>query len=567
MSGSALILAGPGSGKTTVLTHHVRYLIGNGVSPAEILVITFTKTAAVSMKSRFKEMMPKSADSVYFGTFHSFFFKILKSYYKNSPSIVNNSERLKYIGSLLEDYTLCDYYSNLISKKKTELLSDEEFQKFDDEFNNLFKRYNDLLKAESKIDFDDILLCCYNLLLNNKSVRDFLSKKYKYILIDEFQDINRIQYNIVKLMLSDKGIIYAVGDENQSIYGFRGSGSWCMKSFLEDFDVHIIHLDINFRSQHDIVSISNEVISHNKDRISKKSQLSSLNNKQKNVFIRYFDNINEEKLSLACEIKKLMPGKSIACLFRTNKEVEEFRQYFDNLFYGKNKESYISLIASTVIYYIDYCISFDINALKKIINTTHRDIFASIFAKNNNLDFLEKEYIGTSTGEKIHTFNSQINVLKNLKPFAFLIYLRKIINLEKYFICEVMLNPQSFDEAYNVFVQKAVECNSLNELKEMLFNNFCIEAITKNSTHNLDFYVMTYHQSKGLEFDVVFLPNVIEGVVPAELSVYECNVEEERRLFYVAITRAREKLYIFSIKKEESNRMLPSRFLTELNHS
>lgn len=335
-SGPALILAGPGSGKTTVLTHHIKHLTDNGVSPDKILVITFTRKAALEMKNRFESLSPTAVHQAVFGTFHSIFFKIIKSFDKKEKKLVSTEERDNFLLTYTKDAASLEYFSNHISFYKS--LYDKSEYRFADEaekegFISVYDAYNDWLKSGGLMDYDDIIEECHRLLTDNKKALSYLNSKFSHILVDEFQDINSIQYETLKLIAGKRGIIYAVGDEDQSIYGFRGATPDIMKRFLKDYkNVTVINLNTNYRSYSDISDFSQKVIMDNIGRLRTDIPACVKNDAKSHVHLKIFKEQNEQHGELMRDVMAVPTGKSIACLLRTNKEVDAFKSFLPVLF-------------------------------------------------------------------------------------------------------------------------------------------------------------------------------------------------------------------------------------------
>lgn len=565
-NGPALIVAGPGSGKTHILTHHIKHLIENGVSPDSIIVITFTKFAASSMKSRFYEIMPRSAKSPVFGTFHSIFLKFLQSAYGNKIKVLSSDERFKLIRQISTDEENTEVLSDRISLYKSQINKDSFF--FKDESDRLqfldkLDKYSRLCKLMNAYDFDDIIERFYHLLCNDKSYCNKLRRFYKYICIDEFQDINSIQYECVKIMSDVSHNIFCVGDEDQSIYGFRGAHPGIMKRFLLEFpDAKIINLCNNYRSYSDIVSCAEKVIEENSDRIRnvKASCVRVDNTSHFNLVLS--KSKSESTNQLITDIKKnITKGFECAVLFRTNREVLEFVRKFNESFH--NDSLYYSLLY-IFLDYLKVILHSDYQAFCNIVNIPNRNV--PFIKQCKSMDAFFNRSHNNMTACILSTLKSQLSILEKLQPFSFVMYMLKIIGIENYLIKETGATMEEVQKISLTLIRVSTECNSLQELEELLINitkkNNDISLVTDDYGEKLK--ILTYHRSKGLEFDVVFLPNVYEGRVPIPNSVIDCNIEEERRLFYVAMTRAKNYLYVYSIKNEESNSVLSSRFLKPL---
>ncbi len=571
-NGPALILAGPGSGKTSVLTHHIKHLTDIGINPSEILVITFTKAAALEMQGRFKKIVSSSAHQVVFGTFHSVFYRMLKIFNENTPEIISSEYRKELIEKSISRIDDADTVSNRISlykslahKEKFMIVSSYDSDKEKEDFLKCLEDYNYLLKQDNLMDFDDILERFLIMLKENNYALKTIRSKFKYCLIDEFQDINEIQYEAIKIMFSENKNIFAVGDEDQSIYGFRGATPGIMKRFIEDFEnVTVIELTKNYRSLPGILRASETVISGNKGRLKQQKQ-ECVKAEENQSFYLYVDkntSLSEDKLyiNLKAELDK---GKACAVLVRTNKAVLEYKNKL--IYEGKDKKRII--IRNDIIHifssYINFSLDASINNFKCILNVPNRQIPNTILnERDKSLEEVLRRHLGTYKGQALSVLNKQLNILKKLTPYSYFIYLRNIVGVENYLNEKYSQDKKTVLEELNNVTEQSLKALSLSEVLNLLMD-LKLKPINEKTFNYKNLYISTFHQSKGLEYDCVFLPDVTEGNIPTGLSVTDCNIEEERRLFYVAMTRAKEKLFIYTIKNEESGGALPSRFLAE----
>lgn len=557
--GPVMILAGPGSGKTYILTHRIQYLINNlNISPQRILVITFTKKAAVEMKNRFLSLDSANGYDVNFGTFHSVFYKFLKLFSNSELKILSNEDKIRIISELIKSNPLVynspvfsnnsyDDLSLLISIYKTNNKLNLEAP----DFNKFLLLYNDYEKVRitlNKLDFDDILIETNKLLANN-SIKKRLKSLFDYILIDEFQDINELQWKIIKELVNDTNNIFVVGDDDQSIYGFRGSDNAIMSDFKKEYNCKIIELINNYRSCSNIINASEKIIINNKNRL--KNQYYKAIKEDSGTFATKECGSMEEQLDFIKTYTKNNPNIKTAILLRTNKDVYKYKKALLNSSFNiKNNKK------KDILAYISFCINEDKSSLLKILRNPESYIPADIFVSNTiKLKEMASKNSRNPYGQRIYILDNQINVLKHLSPYTFLNYLINIIKVNDEEYCKSILNY-------------AKKMHSLSELMAYIENDINKEINStidnENCDTNKNISIITYHASKGLEFDTVFLPDVVEGKIPNITNIFDLNVEEERRLFYVAMTRAKNELYITYIKKEGSKRMLPSRFITEL---
>ena len=566
-SGPALILAGPGSGKTTVLTHHIKHLTENGVSPDKILVITFTRKAASEMRSRFENLSPTAVHQIVFGTFHSVFFKIINSFGRTEKRLIKPEERESFLLTVAGDGAASEYYGNHISFYKS-LNDKNEYRFVNDtersEFMRVLGEYNKWLESEGCIDYDDIIEACYELLKNKKKAVKYLNEKFSHILVDEFQDINSIQYETLKLIAGTQGIIYAVGDEDQSIYGFRGATPDIMKRFLTDFpNTTVINLNRNYRSFQDISDFSQKVIIKNPGRLRTDIPECRKRDDGTHVHLKVFKERSEEMAEFLRDCKELdTDKKTAACLVRTNKEVYEYRKLLGTD--PGDANGFKIAVINDYLAYADYVLNRDIESLKKIIVLSVKGIPTSLLNDCESLAAIKKKFRGTGKGDVLSVFETQLRVIEGLNPFSFAMYLRNIVGLYGVHKEEAgVLGVEALDGVYGEIMELSQRCKSIAEFKEELLSIRPAE-IKSSFAAKSNLLITTFHQAKGLEFDYVFIPDAVEGKIPAGMSVAECRVEEERRLFYVALTRAKEELFVYTIKNEESGGTLPSRFLEGL---
>ena len=591
-AGPLMVLAGPGSGKTFVITHRIKYLIkGSGINPAHILVVTFSRAAAKEMKDRFEKLHGKSL--VTFGTFHSVFFSILKTAYGFSAEQIASDE-LRYTlikelikkneivnedintlsGNLLNEIALIkqdninikNYYSNSIAS---------------DTFKKLYREYEAELESRNKLDFEDMLLLTYELLSERKDILKAVQERYQYILVDEFQDINFLQYNIIKLMAGKKQNITVVGDDDQSIYRFRGARPEIMLGFERDFrNVSKVFLDINFRSTTQIVDASTKLISFNSKRFPKTFKAN--NGSGAPVSVIEFKNPFAEVNTIVNDVKEYIKSgqdiNNIAVLYRTNLSprllIERMmknnipftiRDSIPNLF-----EHWVS---KDIISYIKLATNMGNKTdLLRISNKPNRYISRdSLVSSKANIETLFDYYDDKSYMiKRIIELREHLHTIKNLKPATALRYIRNVVGYDEYIEEYCDMNGVESDECYTVLgdlENSASEFNTFNdwfvhmeEYKEEL-----IEARKKSNEEDTGVRLMTFHSSKGLEFDIVYIIDVNEGSVPYKKAKGADEIEEERRMFYVAMTRARHKLFICYCKENFGKSIGKSDFIVELS--
>ena len=591
-AGPLMVLAGPGSGKTFVITHRIKYLIeGSGINPAHILVVTFSRAAAKEMKDRFEKLQGKS--HVTFGTFHSVFFSILKTAYGFSAEQIASDE-LRYTlikelikkneivnedintlsGNLLNEIALIkqdninikNYYSNSIAS---------------DTFKKLYKEYEAELETRNKLDFEDMLSLTYELLSERKDILTAVQNRYQYILVDEFQDINFLQYNIIKLMAGKKQNITVVGDDDQSIYRFRGARPEIMLGFERDFrNVSKVFLDINFRSTTQIVDASTKLISFNSKRFPKTFKAN--NGSGAPVSVIEFKNPFAEVNSIIKDIKEYIKAEqdinNIAVLYRTNLSprllIERMmknnipftiRDSIPNLF-----EHWVS---KDIISYIKLAInSGNKNDLLRISNKPNRYISRdSLSSSKANIETLFDYYDDKSYMiKRIIELREHLRTIKNLKPATALRYIRNVVGYDEYIEEYCDMNGIESDDCYTVLGDLENSASEFNTFSDWFvhmeeYKEELIEARKKSNEDDIGVRLMTFHSSKGLEFDIVYIIDVNEGSVPYKKAKGADEIEEERRMFYVAMTRARHKLFICYCKENFGKSIGKSDFIVELS--
>lgn len=563
-TGSALVYAGPGSGKTTVITHHIKYLINKlKIDPINILVISFSKASALELKLRYKSLDDSNYSKINFGTFHSIFLAILKLNNNNVPDIISDTEKIKIINSFIDDINNAEEISRKISLYKSFI--NHEISLLNPQISQIVDTYNERLKFNNLMDFDDILIRCHMLLNDNINVRSELKNRFKAILIDEFQDINEYQYETIKLMASDN--IFAVGDEDQSIYGFRGATPGIFNKYMNDFkNLTVYNLGINYRSNSDIIDKAYVLISHNKGRfinvkqksVDKPSRNDSTNNCHFNIS---YCTSKSDEISLIQNIIKRMAGSKIAILVRTNEDVTRYQNDL-NILDSNIINNIEKTINNIIFYYLDYSLHSNKDSLLEIINIPNRSIPRNIFVNNdikslsNNSKFIYYD--------EVNKFNNHISIIKNSSPSIFTLYILNIINIKKY-VCDMFAGVGCNNDLIHI-IEKVINDITVNSYSFINLYEYW-KYLYERRTCNLDVgndenvKVMTFHASKGLEFDSVIIPDLNEGIIPGRMSINNMNIEEERRLFYVAMTRAKTYLELISLYDKDSMKYIPSRFL------
>lgn len=555
-TGPLLVLAGPGSGKTYVITHRIIHLISEcQIPPNNILVITFTKAAALEMQNRATSAY-KPCSYVQFGTFHSIFYHILKLSNPNRTfQLATDQERISIIKEIIQKEDFVEKNADLmqetencikeisIYKNRTGILSEK--------YQNVYRLYEEWLADNQKLDFDDMIKLCYQQLKQDVRLREYWQNRFSHILIDEFQDINQMQYETIRLLSKNQNI-FAVGDDDQAIYSFRGSNPELMKKFVQDYQAKTICLSCNYRSHKDIVEASMYLISHNKNRFDKR--IVAINREDNSIRLLQKPSKKEVLSAIRNEIqhyKKQYPQKTQAVLTRTN----HLAYAYQNM---ASEECEDRILALDMLAYLQF-----INCgqkrsdFLKIMNKPVRYIPFGVLAEPVvSFPLLKKRLIDKPwITQRLAELEMQTEYVRKLDLPGQARYIYKAMGYETYYKENVQRNENSArtGDAFAMFVDKLKSCTSLEELKRDYETDKKSVQMTEN------FFVMTYHASKGLEFDRVYLPDLEYGKVPHGRMLTEKDLEEERRMFYVACTRAKESLWLL-----RDTSQIGSPFLQEL---
>lgn len=602
-NGPLLILAGAGSGKTRVLTYRVAYLINEeNIDPYNVLAITFTNKAAKEMKDRIIGILGSKALGIQISTFHSLGVLIIKENYekagyKNNFTILDSDDSLTLIKKILKELNLDPkMYNpkairNQISGTKNQLLTSKEYEKyamtdFEKVVFKVYQKYEDKLLVNNSLDFDDLLMLPIKIFRKYPEVLKHYQERFKYILIDEYQDTNEAQYTFVKMLSAKYKNICVVGDNDQSIYSFRGANYHNILNFEKDYpNCKVIMLEKNYRSTKTILNAANDVIKNNKERKEKNLWTDNeLGNK-----IKYHRALDEkdEAFYVLQEIKKLIDQgiklNDIAVLYRTNaqsRNIEEalLRESIPyrviGSFYFYNRKEIKDLISYLKVIYN----SNDDISLLRIINVPKRGIgdktIQNLTEKANSLNTSLFEAI--DSGKEL-LFKQTINELKEISEKSSLTELIDQI-LNKSGIKNELENEKSIEadirlenlEEFKTITRNYEENKGIASLDEFLNEISLVSDVEEYRNRDDVITLMTIHSAKGLEFNNVFLIGMEEGIFPHQAAFFDNNeLEEERRLCYVAITRAKEKLYIVNAKRRTlygiDSVNPPSRFISEIN--
>lgn len=596
MDGPAMVLAGPGSGKTTVITHRIKNLIEKAeVRPENILVVTFTKAAAISMQKRFSTLMNGGKGQlVTFGTFHSVFYKILrKSRRYEATEILSERQKTDYIREIIGRYgissndisELSQNIINDIGNIKGNMINAQEYEPScckKEDFIKVYNAYNLELKKDGKMDFDDILRECYLLLCENHTILEQWRELYKYILIDEFQDINRIQMNIIELLASPLNNIFVVGDDDQSIYGFRGARPEIMIEFKDHYpEAELIVLNVNYRSTQSIINVAGRVIENNKTRLDKCAHAN--NDKDFQPDIRKFRNQVEELKFVVSKIKEYenqgISLSEMAILVRNNSQIQEISSFLKNRKIeaesGKHRSNiYNGMVAKDILSYVRGALKFDGTYFNEdliyVLNKPQRYISRQVvLSVNMNISAVRRIY----SKNNIDSFLFHIEMIRKLPPQAALSYIRKGAGYEEYLRLYAIESNIPMSGLLKQLEQLVQECSKFNTLEHWINSidsaqnsegqNFGKNSSGEGGTNNR-INIMTMHGSKGLEFKAVFIVDANQGIIPTSKALRERDFEEERRLFYVAITRAIDYLNIYAVEERLGCPIEVSMFVEEM---
>lgn len=588
--GPCMVIAGPGSGKTTVLTHRVRYLIDRcGVKPSDILVITFTKAAAEQMKFKFKGLSEGRSSAVTFGTFHAVFFTILKAAYNYSARcIITPQVQHEFVKDQIHRLELeyddekeaVDGVLSEISRVKGEAVNIDEYESRcipPQSFRIIYMAYDDMLVRKHLIDFDDMIVQCRELLMQREDYRRAWQNKYKYILIDEFQDINKAQFDVVRILADEYRNLFVVGDDDQSIYGFRGSAPQIMLDFNKYYsDAVRIDMCINYRSTGNIVFASRAVAEENEHRYYK--DITTYNSQGDTVSVYEFNSLNDEKAFLVSEIRRLIDtgiaADDIAVLSRTNVIGNMYMSRLESdgipcCDYSVVQDIYEHWISKDILTYIRIALgSRERIDFLRIINKPLRYISRSYITQPADINALKRGYEGNEQMSKqVEKLVSDISMIRSMSPFAAVNYIRKGVGYDEYIRNYIYEHKADKEELYNVLDELAHRASQYMSLSQWLdgiveYIRQCDKDRQNNKADGV--HMLTMHGSKGLEYKIVLVMDACEGIIPYNKSILDEQIEEERRLFYVAMTRAKEKLYLLYPKQRYNKDTTRSRFIEEL---
>lgn len=594
--GPCMVLAGPGSGKTLTIAKRIEYLImKHKVRPEEILVITFTKYAAWEMKNRTRSICGPSSYAVTFGTFHGIYYGILKWAYRlNQSNLLSDEEKYRILREILpgidwdqepEADEEKDYLQELaieIGNVKNNCMDIEEYEpvKYTTEkFRKLYRTYEETKKKYRKIDFEDMLIQCRDLFMKRPDILKKWQEKFQYILVDEFQDVNQAQYDVVRMLAAPQDNLFVVGDDDQSVYGFRGAKPGIMMEFMKDYPkARQILLDVNYRSSGYIVKGALRVIGNNKIRFEKK--IEAFRKPDETVHVQEVKDPVQEAEYVLEKIReyreKGVSYTEMAVLYRTNvdaRAMSELMTEYQIPFVMKEhlNNIYEHFIALDMISYLRLSQGeYDRKYFLQIANRPNRYLTReSMKTGNVSYESLRRYYRDKDwMVDRIDQLEWDMKMICDKTPYAAIQYIRKRMGYDEFLKEYAAYRKISSEDLFAVLEEIWQNSKGYGTIKEWFehiesYGKMLKEQNKKNGEKE-GVNLMTMHAAKGLEFDTVFVIEANEGSCPYKKATTDEEIEEERRLFYVAMTRAKRKLVISYAKEKNGKDLLPSRFVSEL---
>ncbi len=597
-TGPCMVLAGPGSGKTFTIARRIEYLIDKcKVRPEEILVITFTRYAASEMRQRFQNLAKGKCQAVTFGTFHSIYYGVLKWAYRfTSANILSEEEKCRLIRQIVNlpqfDLDQCaqagdeqDYVKDLsveIGRVKNSRLDIGAYQSKEhgEMFQDVYRLYETQRKQMRKVDFDDMLTLCYDLFKERPDILQKWQQRYRYILVDEFQDVNKVQYDVLRMLAMPSNNLFVVGDDDQSIYSFRGASSEIMLNFPKDYPgAKKILLDVNYRSTKNIAEGAARVISHNKARYQK--EIVSAGETGPEIHVQELKDVLEESHYIVSQLELLKKQnvllEEISVLYRTGQDAralaetlmeyqipfvmkENFSSIYDH-FVARNLKSYLRLASGerSRRLFLDI-----MNCPKRYISRE------SLESPEMDFEMLRSFYRDKVwMQERIDQFEWDIKMMEGQTPYAAIRYIRERIGYDGYLREYAKMRKINEDDLFALLDEIEQRSKTYVSVAEWLsytetYAEKMREQRKEKPEQKRGVSLMTMHGAKGLEFDTVFIIGANEGTTPYKKAKLTPEIEEERRMFYVAMTRAKHRLFICYVKSKNGKELGPSRFIEEL---
>ncbi len=589
--GPCMVLAGPGSGKTLTIARRIEYLIKEyKVRPEEILVITFTRYAAKEMKDRFFQIMGRTGIPVTFGTFHGIYYGILKWAYglnqSNLLSDANKYELLRRVTagpeweelSTVEDEK--EYLKDLaaeIGNVKNHCCEIGEYQPVHcraQQFRMLYQSYEEEKRRLRKIDFEDMLIMCRDLFRKRPDILARWQERFRYILVDEFQDVNQAQYDVVRMLAAPGNNLFVVGDDDQSVYGFRGAKPGIMMEFDRDYkDARRIFLEVNYRSAEHIVNGALKVISHNNGRFAKK--IRAFRGQGGTVHVQENADPQEEAEYVLEKIREYhgegIPYEEMAVLYRTSADARGVSEIL-----ARNQIPFVMKEKADNLY--DHFIGTDIMSYFRLAKGEYeRKYFLQVANRPSRYISRDSMREGRITYESLRNFYCDkdwmmdridqiewdMKMIRDKTPYAAIQYIRKSIGYDG-FLREYAAGHRVKEEELLAVIEEIQQNSKGYQTMEEWFEHVESYKAVLEKQETQGVFLMTMHGAKGLEYELVFILEGNEGSIPYKKAKLAEEIEEERRLFYVAMTRAKQKLIISYVKEKNGKDMYPSRFVEEL---
>ena len=594
--GPCMVLAGPGSGKTLTIAKRIEYLImKHKVRPEEILVITFTKYAAREMKERTRRICGPSSYAVTFGTFHGIYYGILKWAYKlDSSNLLSEEEKYRMIREILskiewdqqpETEEEKEYLQELaieignVKNNCKDIETYESVKYTTEKFRTLYRTYEEKKKQSRKIDFEDMLVQCRELFQKRPDILAKWQEKFHYILVDEFQDVNQAQYDVIRMLAAPQNNLFIVGDDDQSVYGFRGAKPGIMMEFVKDYpEAKQILLDINYRSSGYIVKGALRVIGNNKKRFEKK--IEACKEADETVHVQEVKDPVQEAEYIVERIReyqeKGIAYKDMAILYRTNvdaRAMSELLLEYQIPFTMKEhlNNIYEHFIARDIMSYFHlaqgecsrkYFLQIANRPNRYLSRESMRDRSVTYESLRNY--YKDKAWMT----DRIDQLEWDMKMIRDKTPYAAIQYIRKRMGYDEFlkdYAAYRKITPEDLFAVLEEIWQNSKGYGTIQDwfVHVERYGQILKEKNQKNAAAD-GVNLMTMHAAKGLEFDTVFVIEANEGSSPYKKAVTDEEIEEERRLFYVAMTRAERKLIISYTKEKNGKDVTPSRFVSEL---
>jgi len=595
-NGPCLVLAGPGSGKTLTIAKRIEYLIKMyKVRPEEILVITFTKYAAGEMRERFHRVMGTAGLPVTFGTFHGIYYGILKwAYGLNKSNILSEEERYSILQEvaakvsredILDGEEEKEFLSELaeeignVKNNRLDIGTYESAKHGTSRFRDIFRSYEREKKESRKLDFEDMLLYCYRLFKSRPDILKRWQEKFRYILVDEFQDINQVQYDVIRMLAEPENNLFAVGDDDQSVYGFRGARPGIMREFMKDYKgAKRMLLNVNYRSTANIADGASRVIAHNKCRYTK--EVRTFYGAEENVHVQEMKDPLEESRYIVSKyqefVGKGIPPEQIAVLYRTASDARTLAETFTEYqipFHMKEHVEHIYehfICADMECYFSLAEGKFARKDMLRIANRPKRYISRDSMTEGDvSFEGLRRFYCDKKwMQDRIDQFEWDVKMLREKSPYAMIQYIRKSVGYDEFLKEYARDRGIDKEELFQILEEIQERTKGMRTAKEWLAHvEECRNQIKMSQKRDMPENAaafLTMHGSKGLEYEAVFIIEGNEGITPYKKAQTEEEIEEERRLFYVAMTRAKKKLTITYVKEKNGKSRTPSRFIGEL---